>query len=57
MRHLHLVSMPFFVIFTNQHPQKLWSSQNQTAIGVSPDPFFPPTITQKRRKSGLATRD
>ena len=49
MRHWHLVNTPLLVIFTNQHPQKLGICQNQTAIGVTPDPFFLPTITQKKR--------
>ena len=39
-RHLHFVSASLFAIFTNQHLQNLDSSQNQRAIGVTPDPFF-----------------
>ena len=36
----HLVNTSLFAIFTNQHLHILDSSQNQMAIGVTPDPFF-----------------
>ena len=35
-----LVNISLFTIFTNQHLQNLDSNQNQTASGVTPDPFF-----------------
>ena len=54
-RHLHLVNTSLFAIFTNQHLQNLESSQNQTAIGVTPDPFF--RHHKEKRKKAVWPRE
>ena len=54
--HSHLVNTPFPAICTNEHLQKLDSSQYHSAIRVTPDPFFCPH-KEKMEKSSLATRD
>ena len=53
-RHLHLVNTSLFAIFTNQHLQNLESSQNQTAIGVTPDPFFRHHKEKRKKAAGHA---
>ena len=49
------VNTSLFAIFTNQHLQNLESSQNQTAIGVTPDPFF--RHHKEKRKKAVWPRE